>query len=124
MLAESQSSASGVAVAVVLSMALASQPVAALCMGVCTLPLRALRTQQFLAFTATDLVNREAKQRLLLAQFEASRRGKLVSKTELDDFYQRLQVGGGGGTMPDSSSLRAPLLFSPWTPGLRGCVPL
>lgn len=53
---------------------------------------RALRTQQFLAFTATDLANREAKQKALLQEFEASRRGKLVSQAELDEFYQRLQV--------------------------------
>jgi hypothetical protein len=53
---------------------------------------RALRTQQFLAFTAADLANRDAKQKALLQEFEASRKGKLVSKAELDDFYQRLQV--------------------------------
>lgn len=53
---------------------------------------RALRTQQFLAFTAADLEARELKQKALLAEFEASRRGKLVSKAELDDFYQRLAV--------------------------------
>jgi hypothetical protein len=53
---------------------------------------RALRTQQFLEFTAADLAAREAKQRALWAAFEASRRGKVVSKAELDEFYARLQV--------------------------------
>jgi hypothetical protein len=32
------------------------------------------------------------KQKALLQEFEASRRGKLVSKAELDEFYVRLQV--------------------------------
>lgn len=65
-------------------------------MYLCTHPLsdRALRTQQFLAFTAADLAAREVKQKALLQEFEATRRGKLVSKAELDDFYTRLQVGG------------------------------
>jgi hypothetical protein len=53
---------------------------------------RALRTQQFLEFTAADLAAREAKQRVLWAAFEASRRGKVVSKAELDEFYARMQV--------------------------------
>jgi hypothetical protein len=53
---------------------------------------RALRTQQFLEFTAADLAAREAKQRALWAAFEASRRRKVVSKAELDEFYARLQV--------------------------------
>jgi hypothetical protein len=53
---------------------------------------RALRTQQFLEFTAADLAAREAKQRAMWAAFEASRRGKVVSKAELDEFYARLQV--------------------------------
>jgi hypothetical protein len=53
---------------------------------------RALRTQQFLAFTAADLAAREEKTKALLAEFEASKRGKLVSRAELDEFYQRLQV--------------------------------
>lgn len=57
----------------------------------------ALRTQQFLAFTAKDLADREIKQKALLQEFEASRRGKLVSQAELDEFYQRLQVGGAQG---------------------------
>lgn len=60
----------------------------------CASPCRALRTQQFLAFTAADLASREAKQRAMLEQFEASRRGKLVTRAELDEFYVRLQVGG------------------------------
>ncbi|WIA15375.1 hypothetical protein OEZ85_002037 [Tetradesmus obliquus] len=55
---------------------------------------RALRTQQFLEFTANDLAAREAKQRALWAEFEASRRGKVVSKAELDEFYARLQADG------------------------------
>lgn len=63
---------------------------------------RALRTQQFLAFTAADLANRDAKQKALLQEFEASRKGKLVSKAELDDFYQRLQV--------TEASMRVPLM--------------
>jgi hypothetical protein len=53
---------------------------------------RALRTQQFLAFTAADMAAREVKQKVLLHEFEASRRGKLVSKADLNQFYQRLQV--------------------------------
>ncbi|KAF6256339.1 hypothetical protein COO60DRAFT_1461752 [Scenedesmus sp. NREL 46B-D3] len=55
---------------------------------------RALRTQQFLEFTAADLAAREAKQRALWAAFEASRRGKVASKAELDNFYARLQDSG------------------------------
>jgi hypothetical protein len=58
---------------------------------------RALRTQQFLASTAADLADREAKQRAVWQELEASRRGKLVSRTQLDEFYSRLQVGGVGG---------------------------
>lgn len=58
----------------------------------CAMCCRALRTQQFLEFTANDLAAREAKQRALWAEFEASRRGKVVSKAELDEFYARLQV--------------------------------
>lgn len=57
---------------------------------------RALRTQQFLEFTAADLAGRHAKQQALWEAFEASRRGKLVSKAELDEFYSRLQVRGWG----------------------------
>lgn len=53
---------------------------------------RALRSQQFLAFTAADLAARESKQKAILAQLEASRRGKVVSRAELDNFYTRLQV--------------------------------
>lgn len=54
---------------------------------------RALRTQSFLEFTAADLAARDAKQRAQWEAIEASRRGKQVSKQELDDFYRRLQVG-------------------------------
>eukprot|EP00878_Enallax_costatus_P034562 GHUV01038334.1.p1 GENE.GHUV01038334.1~~GHUV01038334.1.p1 ORF type:complete len:403 (+),score=159.02 GHUV01038334.1:1575-2783(+) len=53
---------------------------------------RALRTQSFLEFTAADLAAREAKQKATWEAIEASRRGKQVSKQELDEFYRRLQV--------------------------------
>eukprot|EP00775_Hariotina_reticulata_P008604 gene8604-8785_t len=55
---------------------------------------RSLRTQQFLASTAADLEGREAKQRAVWQEVEASRRGKLLSRAQLDEFYSRLQADG------------------------------
>lgn len=53
---------------------------------------RALRTESFLEFTASDMATREAKQRAVWQAIEASRRGKVVSREKLDEFYARLQV--------------------------------
>jgi hypothetical protein len=82
-------------------------------LGVCA-ACRALRTQQFLAFTAADLANRDAKQKALLQEFEASRKGKLVSKAELDDFYQRLQVTGALMLVLPSWPLAMAVAQQPW----------
>ena len=58
-------------------------------------PCRAIRTQRFLDFTKLDLAQRASKQREIWEQLEAARKGKLVTKEELDAFYFRLQVGRG-----------------------------
>jgi hypothetical protein len=58
----------------------------------CLAVYRAIRTQRFLDFTQMDLAQRAIKQREIWEQLEAARKGKLVTKEELDAFYLRLQV--------------------------------
>lgn len=54
---------------------------------------RALRTQRFLDFTAHEIAAHEGRLEQQWADIEARRRGKIVSKEEMDAFYARLQVG-------------------------------